>query len=155
MVITHAQNVNRHNNFWERTMIMKKFLCVLLLISFSFMFFGCTNSQTEENEWLKNKVSGLEKENAELEAEIARLKSASYTPQNTTSNNDDFQYLLECYGEVCYELEKTADEIGSIVEELGYADTQTKRENVIQELYALQDAVYKASDEYGDIYSHF
>ena len=56
---------------------------------------------------------------------------------------------------MCYELEKTADEIGSIVEELGYADTQAKKENVIQELYALQDAVYKASDEYGDIYSHF
>ena len=55
---------------------MKKTLCALLLISLSFMAFGCNNSQAEENEWLKNRVSVLEEENTMLKETIDRYDDA-------------------------------------------------------------------------------
>ena len=137
---------------------MKKFLYALLLISFSFMTFGCTNSQAEENEWLKTRVNELQAENEKLKKETNELKAELRVAQNgkgSKTQSSDFQFILECYGEVCSRLERTAEEIGSLAEDLEYADTQSKRDDVRMELYALQDTVYDWADEYGNIYSNY
>ena len=137
---------------------MKKLLCVLLLVGFSFMAFGCSNSQVEENEWLKKSFAEAQAENKKLQDEINELKAELRIAQNGKGNkiqSSDLQFILECYGEVCYELEKTADEIGALAEELEYADTQAQIDSVRMALDALQNDIYDTADEYGNIYSQY